>query len=87
VNIAKFFKAFPDIEEDAINAIYDLCEDQDQNVSRHAPRPILLNRLALTLLFFLDPDSRIRDYRSDVQGTARVGGEERGRPRAAVTER
>jgi hypothetical protein len=52
VNIAKFFKAFPDIEEDAINAIYDLCEDQDQNVSRHAPRPILLNRLALTLLFF-----------------------------------
>ncbi|KAI9447167.1 apoptosis inhibitory protein 5-domain-containing protein [Russula earlei] len=31
-NIAKFFKAFPDFEEDAINAIYDLCEDQDQNI-------------------------------------------------------
>jgi hypothetical protein len=53
VNIAKFFKAFPDIEEDAINAIYDLCEDQDQNVSRHAPRSILPNKLTLRLLFFL----------------------------------
>ncbi|KAH9954045.1 hypothetical protein BGW80DRAFT_1405130, partial [Lactifluus volemus] len=27
MNIAKFFKAFPDIEENAINAIFDLCED------------------------------------------------------------
>ena len=32
VNIVKFFNAFPDLEEEAINAIYDLCEDQDQNV-------------------------------------------------------
>jgi hypothetical protein len=88
VNIAKFFKAFPDIEEDAINAIYDLCEDQDQNVSRHAPRSILSNKLTLRLLFFVvDPDSRIRDYRSDVQGTASVGGEERGRPGAVASER
>ncbi|KAH9053365.1 apoptosis inhibitory protein 5-domain-containing protein [Lactarius vividus] len=31
-NIAKFFKAFPDLEEDAINAVYDLCEDQDPNI-------------------------------------------------------
>ncbi|KAH9026572.1 hypothetical protein EDB84DRAFT_1401310 [Lactarius hengduanensis] len=30
-NIAKF-KAFPDLEEDAINAVYDLCEDQDPNI-------------------------------------------------------
>ncbi|KAH9017315.1 hypothetical protein EDB85DRAFT_2155262 [Lactarius pseudohatsudake] len=30
-NVAKFFKAFPDLEEDAINAVYDLCEDQDPN--------------------------------------------------------
>ena len=37
VNVAKFFKAFPDLEEDAINAIYDLCEDQDQNVHTMAP--------------------------------------------------
>ena len=33
-NIAKFFKAFPELEEDAINAVYDLCEDQDPNVRR-----------------------------------------------------
>jgi hypothetical protein len=26
VNVAKFFKAFPDLEEDASNARYDLCE-------------------------------------------------------------
>ncbi|KAH9957988.1 apoptosis inhibitory protein 5-domain-containing protein [Russula compacta] len=32
VNIPVFFKAFPDLEEEAINAIYDLCEDQDQNI-------------------------------------------------------
>jgi hypothetical protein len=32
INIVKFFRAFPDLEEEAINAIYDLCEDQDQNV-------------------------------------------------------
>ena len=38
VNVAKFFKAFPDLEEDAINAIYDLCEDQDQNVCIMLPR-------------------------------------------------
>jgi hypothetical protein len=40
VNIVKFFKAFPDLEEEAINAIYDLCEDQDQNVcdvEQHCP--------------------------------------------------
>ncbi|KAH9026561.1 hypothetical protein EDB84DRAFT_1579770 [Lactarius hengduanensis] len=28
----KFFKAFPDLEEDAIIAVYDLCEDQDPNM-------------------------------------------------------
>ncbi|KAF8269291.1 apoptosis inhibitory protein 5-domain-containing protein [Lactarius quietus] len=32
VNIAKFFKAFPELEEDAINTVYDLCEDQDPNI-------------------------------------------------------
>jgi hypothetical protein len=26
VNVAKFFKAFSDLEEDAINARYNLCE-------------------------------------------------------------
>lgn len=31
-NIVKYLNAFPDLEEEAINAIYDLCEDQDQNV-------------------------------------------------------
>jgi len=27
-SIADFFQDFPDLEEDAINAVYDLCEDQ-----------------------------------------------------------
>jgi Apoptosis inhibitory protein 5 (API5) len=31
--IRHFFKDFPDLEEEAINAIYDLCEDQDSQVS------------------------------------------------------
>ncbi|KAH9170943.1 hypothetical protein EDB89DRAFT_2184858 [Lactarius sanguifluus] len=33
-NIAKLFKAFLDLEKDAINAVYDLCEGQDPNVHR-----------------------------------------------------
>ncbi|KAH7925612.1 hypothetical protein BV22DRAFT_1104816 [Leucogyrophana mollusca] len=31
-NIRTFFADFPDLEEDAINAVYDLCEDQDSVV-------------------------------------------------------
>ena len=31
-NIPKFYKVFPDLEEDAINAIYDLCEDPEPKV-------------------------------------------------------
>ena len=31
-NIQHLFQDFPDLEEQAINAIYDLCEDQDQEV-------------------------------------------------------
>jgi Apoptosis inhibitory protein 5 (API5) len=42
MNIARFFKAFPDLEEDAINAIYDLCEDQDPNV-RSSPHALFLS--------------------------------------------
>lgn len=38
-NITKFFKPFPDLEEDAINAIYDLCEDQDSKVKSISIRP------------------------------------------------
>ncbi|KAG6335387.1 hypothetical protein ID866_3701 [Astraeus odoratus] len=30
--IPRFFNDFPDLEEEAINAIYDLCEDQDSKV-------------------------------------------------------
>lgn len=29
-----FFNDFPDLEEEAINAVYDLCEDQDSKVWR-----------------------------------------------------
>jgi len=31
-DIKHFFRDFPDLEEAAINAIYDLCEDQDSEV-------------------------------------------------------
>ncbi|KAH9057415.1 hypothetical protein EDB87DRAFT_1631335 [Lactarius vividus] len=31
-NITRRFKAFPNLEKDAINAMYDLCEDQDSNI-------------------------------------------------------
>lgn len=32
-SIKQFFKDFPELEEDAINAVYDLCEDQAQEAS------------------------------------------------------
>ena len=35
-NIPKFYKYFADLEEDAINAIYDLCEDPEPKVRRYA---------------------------------------------------
>jgi len=31
-HVQYFFNDFPDLEEDAINAVYDLCEDQDSQV-------------------------------------------------------
>lgn len=34
--IARFFRHFPDLAEQALNAQFDLCEDEDQHV-----RPIL----------------------------------------------
>ncbi|KAI0319003.1 apoptosis inhibitory protein 5-domain-containing protein [Amylostereum chailletii] len=41
-NISKFFKVFPDLEEDAINAIYDLCEDQDFKVRADGYKAIVI---------------------------------------------
>ena len=32
MNIKSYIKDFPELEDDAINAVYDLCEDQDQRV-------------------------------------------------------
>ena len=32
--IARFFKHFPDLAEEAIDALFDLCEDDDVNVSK-----------------------------------------------------
>ena len=65
VNIVKFFRAFPDLEEEAINAIYDLCEDQDQNVrSVDLSCSILSCPTRPTILFF---QIRIQGYRAIVQ--------------------
>ena len=38
-NIKDYIKDFPDLEDEAINAVYDLCEDQDQKVSPVTVRP------------------------------------------------
>ncbi|EKM48038.1 uncharacterized protein PHACADRAFT_214979 [Phanerochaete carnosa HHB-10118-sp] len=39
-NIKYFIKDFPELEDDAINAVYDLCEDQDQKVRKDGYRAI-----------------------------------------------
>jgi hypothetical protein len=88
VNVTKFFKAFPDLEEDAIIAIYDLCEDQDQNVLTMLPNFMLSKMLVLILLpFVLDPDTRIQGYHAGVQETAKMGREEHGCARTVASGR
>jgi hypothetical protein len=37
--IRPFFNDFPELEEAAINAVYDLCEDQDPKVVVFATPP------------------------------------------------
>ncbi|KAE9403107.1 hypothetical protein BT96DRAFT_504396 [Gymnopus androsaceus JB14] len=40
VNIPEFFQDFPESEEDAINAVYDLCEDQSAQVRMEGYRTL-----------------------------------------------
>ncbi|EIN11204.1 hypothetical protein PUNSTDRAFT_118713 [Punctularia strigosozonata HHB-11173 SS5] len=40
-NIPKYIKYFPDLEDDAINAVYDLCEDPDQQIRLKGYQAIL----------------------------------------------
>ncbi len=42
-NLKLFIKDFPDLEDDAINAVYDLCEDPVSNVRASPPAVILLH--------------------------------------------
>jgi hypothetical protein len=53
-NIKNYFNDFPDLEDSAINAIYDLCEDQDSMVSS------VLSEFVLVFdMFLLGPYCRI----------------------------
>lgn len=47
-HIRLFFKDFPDLEEEAINAVYDLCEDQVSKVTPHT----FTSHLRLTHMVF-----------------------------------
>ncbi|XP_064634427.1 apoptosis inhibitor 5-like [Lineus longissimus] len=38
--IARFFKSFPNVAEQAINALLDLCEDDDVEIRKHAIRAL-----------------------------------------------
>jgi hypothetical protein len=38
--IPKYIKYFPDLEDDAINAVYDLCEDPEQQVRIYNIAPL-----------------------------------------------
>jgi Apoptosis inhibitory protein 5 (API5) len=33
-NFSHYFKDFPDLEEDVIDSVYDICEDPDAQVTR-----------------------------------------------------
>jgi hypothetical protein len=83
MNIAKFFKAFPDLtlDEDAINGIYVLCEDHDPDV-RHSVFPLLAS----------SPRCELKDTKaivriSEEQPRWVEGREERGRLGAVTSER
>jgi hypothetical protein len=70
VNIAKFFKAFPDLEEDAINAVYDLCEDQDPNVRSCSCQCGLSTVRLINPFLYIDTNRGVQGHRSDVRGAA-----------------
>lgn len=59
-NIRFFFIDFPELEEAAINAVYDLCEDQSSKVLA----PICRN-LSYTVL---DSDRRLLRHYPDIEG-------------------
>jgi hypothetical protein len=82
VNIAKFFKAFPELEEDAINAVYDLCEDQDPNV-----RPVTLRTIHQLTLSTADTNRGVQGYCANVGGAAQMVRAERRRASAVIAKR
>ena len=39
--ISRYFQKFPNLQDDAVNALFDLCEDNDVNVSCNIFRFVL----------------------------------------------
>lgn len=58
-----FIKDFPDLEDEAINAVYDLCEDQVSQVSTQAVETFKVMRNELVPFFYKGPDQRLRCHR------------------------
>lgn len=61
-NIQYFLQDFPDLEEQAINAVYDLCEDQDQQVRN----PLVALRFKNAHIT-ADTDTRLQGNKSNIQ--------------------
>ncbi len=69
-----YIKDLPDLEDEAINAVYDLCEDQVSQVSVFCMR--LIFKKLTNFQLFVGSDQGLRSHRQCFQSTAKVGEEE-----------
>lgn len=81
-NIKYFIKDFPELEDDAINAVYDLCEDQDQKVRRR-----IIPYVSVIIWDSLGSQGWLSCYHVRLKGTTEMGEAQRGRPGAIAPKR
>ena len=67
--IPSYLKDFPDIEDEAINAVYDLCEDSDPNVRMFFVRVLLL----LLNMSKLGSNTWVPYHQCRIQGANQMG--------------
>lgn len=66
-----YIKDFPELEDEAINAVYDLCEDQVSQVS--PVFLVVLSSVNMNMYTIEGPNQRLCCHRQRIQGTAKMG--------------
>ena len=82
-NFKSFIKDFPELEDDAINAVYDLCEDSVAKVTSHL---VSFTDENVTDFSGVGANRRVPRYCFGVEGAEEVGEAECGCSRAATSK-